>query len=239
MVHQVCTSFDEQYGGTTQWSVRGQLSIPALSRAVDQPAIILSGAALELGYATLHSKLVLLYDSTIPHFIYFANPTSALSPCQSPTGLGQACDLPSSLLGSHRQRTVKVGCSLMSHTVGVGVGVKLSESQQPRPPTPDCSARPLLWPHQGLPQCCSGHYPMVAASATAAACWSNSSDLAHCTPAAQHSHQHPGDKDQVDLSGIRSWSHMPTPDTTLEKPAGSFWGLLWPRSPCLTMALMR
>lgn len=66
---------------------------------------------------------------------------------------------PKSILGSHRQRDCR-GRLLRCDTVGVGVGVKLGESsQQPRPPSPDCSARPLLWPHQGLPQCWSGHLP--------------------------------------------------------------------------------
>lgn len=36
--------------------------------------------------------------------------------------------------------------------------------------------------------------PIAAASTTAAACWSNSLHLAHCTPAAQHAHQPRGQR---------------------------------------------
>lgn len=64
----------------------------ALSRPVGHLSIILSGAAFwlgvlgvvpgcqgarVLGYVMIHFRLVLLYISTIPHFIYFANPTQA------------------------------------------------------------------------------------------------------------------------------------------------------------------
>lgn len=118
----------------------------------------------------------------------------SVSSCQSSTGLGQACDLPKSILGSHRQTDCRgrlLRCDTQSASALASASNWLSRRNSHGPllltAQPDHFCGLIkVYRSAGLVIC-----PMVAASATAAACWSNSLHLAHCTPAAQQAHQQP------------------------------------------------
>lgn len=156
---------DEQCGGTMGWTVRGQL-LPLLSArggsTINQSCLGqhwswgMRCSTLGWSFCTIPqvhisstSRIRRLPSVPASRQLVWAKPAIFHAPFLALIGGRPLITLV----------TLVDWCDTAGDGFGFGVGVRLGESQQPRPPIPECSARPFLWPHQGLPQCWSGRLP--------------------------------------------------------------------------------